>query len=68
MVQHSAVRYIFNHYRFNSSVYSMLNQLELPTLKETQKNCSLSMFYKITCNHGVVRIEFPEVIKPTLRN
>ena len=32
----------------------------------TQQIASLSMFYKI--NHGLVRIKFPDYIKPTLRN
>ena len=32
MVQHRAVRYIFNDYNFTSSVFSMLNELALPTL------------------------------------
>ena len=66
MVQHRAVRYIFNDYNFTSSVSSMLNQLALPTLEKRRKIASLSMFYKI--NHGLVRIKFPDYIKPTLRN
>ena len=66
MVQHRAVRYIFNDYNFTSSVSSMLNQLALPTLEKRRKIASLSMFYKI--NHGLVRIKFPYYIKPTLRN
>ena len=44
----------------------MLNQLALPTLEKRRKNASLSIFYKI--NHGLVRIKFPDYIKPTLRN
>ena len=66
MVQHRAIRYIFNDYNFTSSVSSMLNQLALPTLEKRRKIASLSMFYKI--NHGLVRIKFPDYIKPTLRN
>ena len=66
MVQHRAVRYIFNDYNFTSSVSSMLNQLALPTLEKRRKIASLSMFYKI--NHGLVRIKFPDYIKPTLQN
>ena len=61
-----AVRYIFNDFNFTSSVSSMLNQLALPTLEKRRKIASLSMFYKI--NHGLVRIKFPDYIKPTLRN
>ena len=61
LVQHRAVRYIFNDYNFTSSVSSMLNQLALPTLEKRRKNASLSMFYKI--NHGLVRIKFPDYIK-----
>ena len=66
MVQHRAVRYIFNDYNFTSSVSSMLNQLALSTLEKRRKIAFLSMFYKI--NHGLVRIKFPDYIKPTLRN
>ena len=66
MVQHRAVRYIFNDYNYTSSVSSMLNQLALPTLEKRRKIASLSMFYKI--NHGLVRIKLPDYIKPTLRN
>ena len=68
MVEHRAVRYIFNDYTFTSSVCSLLkvNQLALPTLEKRRKIASLSMFYKI--NHGLVRIKFPDYIKPTLRN
>ena len=56
MVQHRAVRYIFNDYNFTSSVSSMLNQLALPTLEKRRKISSLSMFYKI--NHGLVELNF----------
>ena len=66
MVQNRAVRYILNDYNFTSSVSSMLNQLALPTLEKRRNIASLSMFYKI--NHGLVRIKFPDYIKPTLRN
>ena len=52
MVQHRGVRYIFNDYKFTSSVSSMLNQMTLPTSEKRRKIASLSMFYKI--NHGLV--------------
>ena len=66
MVQHRAVRYIFNDYNFTSSVSSMLNQLALPTLEKRRKNASEYVLQDY--NHGLVRIKFPDYIKPTLRN
>ena len=54
IVEHRAVRYIFNDYKFTSSDSSMLNQLALPTLVKHRKTASLSMFYKI--NHGLNRV------------
>ena len=38
MVQHRAVRYIFNDYQHTSSITSMLNKLSLPTLGKKEKN------------------------------
>ena len=66
MVQHRAVRYIFNDYQHTSSITSMLNKLSLPTLEKRRKISSLTMFHKIY--HRKVRINFPTYIKPTLRN
>ena len=66
MVQHRAVRYIFNDYGTTSSVTVMLNKLSLPTLENRRKNSSLVMFYKI--NTGLVRISLPPYITPSLRN
>ena len=66
MVQHRAVRYIFNDYQHTSSIISMLNKLSLPTLEKRRKISSLTMFHKIY--HRKVRINFPTYIKPTLRN
>ena len=57
MVQHRAVRYIFNDYGTTSSVTAMLNKLSLPTLENRRKISSLVMFYKI--NTGLVRISLP---------
>ena len=66
MVQHRAVRYIFNDYGTTSSVTAMLNKLSLPTLENRRKISSLVMFYKI--NTGLVRISLPPYITPSLRN
>ena len=66
MVQHRAVRYIFNDYQHTSSITSMLNKLSLPTLEKRRKISSLIMFHKIY--HRKVRINFPHYVKPTLRN
>ena len=64
MVQHRAVRYIFNDYQHTSSITSMLNKLSLPTLEERRKISSLIMFHKIY--HRKVRINFPSYVKPWL--
>ena len=66
MVQHRAVRYIFNDYQHTSSITSMLNKLSFPTLEKRRKISSLTMFHKIY--HRKVRINFPTYIKPTLRH
>lgn len=66
MVQHRAVRYIFNDFGYKSSITNMINQLALPTLENRRKMASLIMFHKI--KHGQVRIKFPHYIKPALRN
>ena len=66
MVQHRAVRYMFNDYGTTSSVTAMLNKLSLPTLENRRKISSLVMFYKI--NTGLVRISLPPYITPSLRN
>ena len=66
MIQHSAVRYIFNDYKYTSSITAMLNQLSIPTLEKRRKTASLIMFYKIYHHH--VRISFPTYIKPSLRH
>ena len=47
MVQHRAVRYIFNDYNFTSTVSSMLSHLALPTLEKCRKIASLSMFTRL---------------------
>ena len=38
MVQHRAVRYIFNDYQHRGSITSMLNKLSLPTLEKGEKS------------------------------
>ena len=47
MIQHRAIRYIFNDYSFTSSVSNMLFKLNLPTLQKRRQISSLTMFYKI---------------------
>ena len=64
MVQHRAVRYIFD-YKYTSSITSMLNKLKLPTLEKRRKISSLIMLHKI--HHQQVRIGLPNYIKPSLR-
>ena len=66
MVQHRAVRYIFNDYKYTSIIKSMLHKLALPTLEKRRKISSLILFHKIY--YRQVRINFPSYIKPSLRN
>ena len=47
MIQHRAIRYIFNDYSSSSSVTNMRSKLNLPTLKKRREISSLTMFYKI---------------------
>ena len=66
MVQHRAVRYIFNDYSSTSSVSYMLSKLNLPTLEKRRQISSLIMFYKI--KHNLVNIKFPNNIQPSMRS
>ena len=54
MIQHRAIRYIFNDYSSSSSVTNM------------REIASLTMFYKI--KHNLVNIKFPDNIHPSLRS
>ena len=66
MIQHRAIRYIFNDYSFTSSVSNMLSKLNLPTLEKRRQISSLTMFYKI--KHHLVNIPFPGNIQPSMRS
>ena len=66
MIQHSAIRYIFNDYSFTSSVSNMLSKLNLPTLEKHRQISSLRMFYEI--KHHLVNIPFPGNIQPSMRS
>ena len=66
MIQHRALRYIFNDYSFTSSVSNMLSKLNLPTLEKRRQISSLTMFYKIM--HHLVNIPFPGNIQPSIRS
>ena len=66
MIQHRAIRYIFNDYSSSSSVTNMRSKLNLPTLKKRREISSLTMFYKI--KHNLVNIKFPDNIHPPLRS
>ena len=58
IIQHRAVRYIFNDGNYTSSVSFMLNQLALPILEQNVAKCLSEHVYKI--NHGQVRIKFSD--------
>ena len=64
MIQHRAIRYIFNDYSSSSSVTNMRSKLNLPTLKKRREISSLTMFYKI--KHNLVNIKFPDNIHLSL--
>ena len=66
MIQHRAIRYIFNDCSFTSSVRNMLSKLNLPTLEKRRQISSLTMFYKI--KHHLVNIPFPGNIQPSMRS
>ena len=66
MIQHRAIRYIFNNYSFTSSVSNMLSKLNLPTLEKRRQISSLTMFYKIKLH--LVNIPFPGNIQPSMRS
>ena len=66
MIQHRAIRYIFNHYSSTSSVTNMLSELNLPTLVKRRRISSLTIFYKI--KHQLANIKFPSNIQPALRS
>ena len=66
MIQHRAIRYIFNDYSYLSSVSNMLSKLNLHTLQKRRQIISLTMFYKI--KHNLVNIQFPSNIHPSLRS
>ena len=50
MVQQRPVRFIFNDYSYNTSVTSLLNTLNWPTLQNCRINLRAIMFYKIVNN------------------
>ena len=50
MVQRRAARFIFNDYSYNTSVTSLLNTLNWPTLQSRRINLRAIMFYKIVNN------------------
>jgi hypothetical protein len=66
MVQHRAVRFILNDYKYTSSITNLLRKINLPTLETRRKITSLCMFYKI--KHNLVRIPFPHYIHHTQRH
>lgn len=66
MIQHRAVRYIYNDYSYESKISTMLSKLKLPTLETRRNIATLVMLYKI--HKGLVRINLPPYIKPSRRN
>lgn len=54
MVQRRAARYVCNNYHNTSSVTSMLNELQWPSLSERRLKTRLIMFYKVI--HGLIAI------------
>ena len=66
LIQHRAIRYIFNDYSSSSSVTNMRSKLNLPTLKKRREISPLILFYKI--KHHLVNIIFPDNIHPSLRS
>ena len=50
IIQHRAIRSIFNDYNYLSSVSNMFSKLNLHTLQKRRQISSLTMFYKIKHN------------------
>ena len=50
-LQQGAARYVLKHYHNTSSVKSMLEELQWPSLRECRHTARLTMLYKIHDNH-----------------
>ena len=68
MIQHRAIRYIFNNYSFTSSVSNMLSRLNLPTLEKRRQISSSFCFTKSNITYNVVYIPFPGNIQSSMRS
>ena len=56
MVQHRAARWVKADYRYNSSVTSMLSDLQWPSLQHRRYIARLKLFYNIVHQASVLRI------------
>lgn len=63
MVQRRGARFVCRRYHNTSSVSSMLEQLQWPTLEERRRTTRLCMFYKIV--HGLVAISRDDHLTPS---
>ena len=61
-VQRAAARFVLNDHRRTSSVTSMLERLNWPSLETRRMHQQLCLFYKIV--HGLVNIKLPAHVKP----
>ena len=64
-VQRRAARYVYNDYSYNSSVTTMLNQLQWIPLQQRRQNIRLCWLYKIA--NGLVAIPVDQYLTPLIR-
>ena len=64
MVQCRAARFVFNSYTYNTSVSTLLDALNWPTLQQRRNNLKAIMMYKIINN--LIRIPANQFLTPAL--
>ena len=62
MVQRRAARFVFNSYTYNTSVSTLLDALNWPTLQQCRNNLKAIMMYKIINN--LIRIPANQFLTP----
>ena len=62
MIQRRSARYVTNRYHNTSSVETMLQKLQWPTLEERRKKARLTLLYKVA--NGEVKIDAGNKLLP----
>jgi len=63
MIQRRAARWVYSDYDYSSSVSTMLNELNWPTLEDRRKDARLSLLHRII-NHQEPALEIPPYYLP----